>query len=132
MSDNIIQRPHNNNTAVLFDDLAQALSQRKVPAPPADLSTRIIARAQSKPRKASGPLTRFLSDFQSVWEELGHMLFLPKPGFALVLLLTLGLAISFWTRDVDSIAQTVLPNMTPYDLASFMIIEDRFVAGEWL
>ncbi len=136
MSDNTLPPAGLQNTnpfaTELFGDMAKILVQRRTPAPPDDLSTRIIRNALAQTRPARKELSGLWTEFQAFWEELGSMLFLPKPAIAFASLLVLGIAISFWTRHVDSIAQTVLPNMTPYDLASFMIIEDRFVAGEWL
>lgn len=110
----------------MFDDLDQFLKTRKKPEVPKDLNARIIAAAARVPR-AGAVHAQF--DFNSILEELRTFFALPRPAYALaaLALLIVGAMIGA-SADLSG----VLPGLTTGDLASFMLIEDGFVAGEWV
>ncbi len=108
----------------MFDDLDEILNKRKTPEVPEHLSARIIAAAarQSKGVTLSG------SDFvQDILSQI-QMLF-PRPAyaFAVLALFIFGALIGASDNPFG-----FLPGVTTDDLASFMMIEDGFVAGEWV
>lgn len=105
-----------------FEELDILLRRRRVPEPSSDLVARIVAAADQRRQKPG--FFHYFSEFVS---EFGAMLAVPKPAFALAAFLLIGLSAGLF---VDRFS--VLPRLTPEDLAMFMTIEDRFVAGEWL
>jgi len=115
-----------------FDTLDNILLQRQIPEIPEGLAQRIIIQAQQKQAKARVRKPAAQNIWQTFLDHVQTILFLPKPVYLVIVFLGLGLWIGVLGSNAESLADTVLPSMTPYELASFMTIEDRFVAGEWL
>lgn len=108
---------------IMFDeDLGRLLRLRRVPEPSADLAGRIVAAAAHR-----GQRRGFFAYCAGFAAEFASMLAVPRPAFALAVFLLIGLSTGIFADNVS-----VLPGMTPEDLATFMTIDDRFVAGEWL
>lgn len=106
----------------IFDNLDDLLWMRRAPESSPDLGERIVAAAARR-RQRPG-FFHFCSEFLS---EFAGMLAIPRPAFALAVFLLLGLSTGLFVDRVS-----VLPGLMPEDLAMFMTIDDRFVAGEWL
>jgi len=115
----------------MFQDVDHALSQRVLPAMPEGLADRILLQAAHTRQKTARPAS-WTHKIQDFLDDFAGMIFLPKPAYAVFALVVLGLGIGIFASHSGSFAENALPTVTPYELASFMVIEDRFVAGEWI
>lgn len=106
-----------------FEELDYLLRQRRTEEASSDLCERIVVAAARREQRG-GASRRSSSGF---FAELSAMLAVPKPVFAMAVFLLIGFSAGFFADGFG-----VLPDLTPEDLAGFMVIEDRFVAGEWL
>lgn len=91
--------------------LDSILSNRKVPEPASNLSSRITTAAQEKPR---------ISIWEKAGREMGELFLIPRPAYVLVACLVIGLFIGL---GVESDAQSAMQ-----DWFSFADIDE----GEWL
>ncbi|MCC6597269.1 MAG: hypothetical protein IT559_00570 [Alphaproteobacteria bacterium] len=107
--------------------LDRALRNRHVPQAPVHLAHAIVAAASTHPQ-AGGGLRRAVGGF---FAEFGRLFAIPRPVFALAVFLLLGLSAGIF-MDTSSMFPALMPELMPEDLAGFLTIDDRFVAGEWL
>ena len=110
----------------MFDELDQLLKTRKTPEVPEYLSARIIAAAARQTQAVSRPVFEIAKEF---WEGVRARFTLPRPAYAFAVL-----ALFVFGALIGSSADPLgfLPGVTTDDLASFMLIEDGFVVGEWV
>jgi hypothetical protein len=115
-----------------FNELDALLMKRKAPEVPYGLSERIIAaamRADEQKRLKPEGRPRFVLFVTEVLKELEEMLAIPRPAYVLAMLLVVGLTIGTYGEYIDT---TFLPGLTTNDISSFMSIDDRFVATDFL
>ena len=112
-------------------DLDALLMMRKTPAVPAGLSERIIAAAirADEERRTSGVKAGWRVFWAGIAAELDDMIAIPRPAYALAMLLVVGLSMGTYSDYIDT---SLLPGLTTDDISTFMTIEDRFVANEFL
>lgn len=113
-----------------FLDLDILLMRRKNPVMPQGLSERIIAAAvryESEIYKnyevSSGGF------FNAVTHAFSQMLYVPRPAYVLATVLVMGVSLGVYG---DALSMGLMPGITTDELSSFMRIEDRFVASEFL
>ena len=115
----------------MFDDLDQLLKIRGKPQVPEYLSARIVAAAA---RRAQIGAYGEIYGLAAFWADLKAMVRLPDQAFApafafgvLALFMLGAFAGSLSSGDLSVVA-----SLTQEGLASFMMIEDGFIAGEWV
>ena len=101
------------------DELDSVLSRRKMPPPRSNLAARIIdASLQSKPKRRSG--------LMKALDGLADMFTLPRPAYALAVVLLLGVVGGFYY-------QIPTPESDDFYLDAYFLYMDDVVAGEnWL
>ncbi len=111
----------------MFDDLDQLLKTRKKPEVSAHLSAQIIAAAARE--RPAVKIPAFVQVAKGFWTDMQAQLTLPRPAYAFAVL-----ALFIFGALIGSSADPIgfLPGVTTDDLASFMLIEDGFVVGEWV
>ena len=111
----------------MFDNLDKLLKTRKTPEAPEGLSARIIAAAV---REKQGVSSADTPVWQTLWVEIESLFIVPRPAFAMaiiVLVLGFGMLLGSSSEESDFAA-----TLTPGEVASFMVIEDRFSVGDWV
>ncbi len=111
----------------MFDNLDQLLKTRKKPDVPEYLSARIIAAAARRSRVSADQEVYGLAAFRA---DLQAMVRIPISAFALGVLALFILGAFMGASSGDGVS--FLPGITADELASFMMINDGFVAGEWV
>jgi hypothetical protein len=118
-----------------FGALDAVLMRRSAPPVPAGLSERIIAaamRAEEAARMAPGRLPFygrawiFIREFS---EEMNEMLAIPRPAYVLAGLMLLSVSAGVYS---DYIATSFIPGVTTDEISTFMSIDDRFVASDFI
>lgn len=104
----------------MFDELDKILQTRKTPEVPEGLSARIVGAATRHTQ-----LMKDVYGLEAFWADVQSMFRMPVPVFACCVFLVL-LAGAFMGASSDFLT------LASDDFASFMLIEDRFVVGEWV
>lgn len=119
---------------VMFKDLDAILMTRRTPEVPMGLSERIIAAAaradeQMRMNPEAQKRGRWLTFLKELSTEMEDLLAIPKPALVIASLLVLALSAGTYTEYVNA---SLMPGVTTNDLSTFMSIDDRFVASEFL
>ena len=114
-------------------DLDKVMASRFVPAAPSGMAARIANAAleveQEVPgkRRAKGRAVKgggFIAELGGLFEDIFYV---PRPAYALAVLVVFGFVLGVYGADVSAVAA-----LTTQDLSSYMVIDDRFVATEFL
>ncbi len=104
----------------MHDEIDNILSRRALPEAPHDLAERIIARALRMPRKEKWSVT-------DLWTGFADLFVLPKPAFALSVVLLAGFILGVTGQlQVSAAADTEMP------IASFGIADQGIEDGDFL
>lgn len=117
-----------------FTDLDAFLLARARPVAPEGLSERIIAAAAraeaARPAVRGGGLSAILRRRAAALAgALEEWLYIPRPAYALAAMLVIGLAMGVYSDYLDD---ALLPGVTTNEISTFLSIDDRFVASEFL
>jgi hypothetical protein len=120
MQDNVMNR-----------DLDILLLKRQAPKVPEGLSERIIAAAirADEERRTAGVKAGWRVFWAGLLAELDDMIAIPRPAYVMAMMLVIGLSMGTYSDYIDN---SFLPSLTTDDISTFMTIEDRFVANEFL
>lgn len=114
-----------------YRELDLFLMRRKRPAVPEGLSERIIAAAMRYEAEQHNKVVGAKTD--TLWHGLmrafGEMLYVPRPAYVIATVLVMGISLGVYG---DALSAGFMPGITTDELSSFMRIEDRFVASEFL
>lgn len=123
------------NKNSLERDLDTILQSRYEPHKPLGMEERIMMAARSMPQE-SGVRSRgarvsqrggALGVFDSIRAVLNDLVAVPHPVAVMAVALVIGFSLGLYGEDFST-----LPSMTTQDISSFMLIEDHFVASEFL
>lgn len=126
-----------------LNELDKILKTRREVQPPEGLNTRILAAARHVPQErglrggvadfargvARGAAQAAVGGVQALWVEIQTRFPMPQPALALAAVVVLAIGIMLGMQAEDS---NMLNGLSVGDLATFMVIDDRFVAAEWV
>jgi hypothetical protein len=116
---------------MVYSDLESVLMRRRQPQIPEGLSERIIAAMVrfEEDKKSQAPRASVQRIWSALIRDFSEMLYIPRPAYVFATLLVMGISVGTYS---DYIGSSFLPGVTTDELSSFMKIEDRFVASEFL
>jgi hypothetical protein len=117
--------------SMVYSDLESVLMRRRQPQIPEGLSERIIAAMVrfEEDKKSQAPRASVQRIWSALIRDFSEMLYIPRPAYVFATLLVMGISVGTYS---DYIGSSFLPGVTTDELSSFMKIEDRFVASEFL
>ena len=114
----------------MFEGLDAVLARRRSPIIPEGLSERIIAASfRVQPEREAVGKGCWRKAIGSFFDELADFVAVPRPAYVMALMLVLGLSMGLYSDYLDT---SFLPGVSTSDLSTFMRIDDRFVAYDFL